>query len=164
MTIVEVEQPISPSARGRLVRLPYFRYQVQVLSYSYMFLLLIIKPSTMYLSISPLQGTSRKHWWWTWLCLPKHEISRNSNFHISMLVCYSLANHEPSTMYLSNTLLQEIILGYRSRGSIGGFLKTSIPVLWTSKGRKKVFDTKRIKGISLVLTFLSISFFPLCLI
>src|SRR6266508_6722345 len=42
MIIVEVEQPILPSARGRLVRLPYFLYQVQVLSYSYMFLLLII--------------------------------------------------------------------------------------------------------------------------
>jgi len=42
MTIVEVEQLILPRARGRLVRLPYFVYQVQVLLYPYMFLLLII--------------------------------------------------------------------------------------------------------------------------
>ena len=141
MTIVEVEQPISPSARGRLVRLPYFLYQVQVLSYSYMFLLLIIKSSTMYLSISPLQGTSRKHWWWTWLCLPKLEILR---IHISMLMCYSLANHEPSTMYLGNYLLQGITWGHRSRGSIGDFLKTTILVLALLKG--KVKGTWQIKG------------------
>ena len=98
--------------------------------------------STMYLSTSPLQGTSRdhwkplaKHWWWTWLWLPKLEILRNSNLHISMLMCYFLANHELSTMYLSNYLLQGITWGHRSRESIGNFLKTTILVLALLKGK-----------------------------
>src|SRR6266508_3027557 len=42
MTIVEDEQLILPRARGRLVRLPYSMYPVQVLLYLYMFLLLIM--------------------------------------------------------------------------------------------------------------------------
>src|SRR6266540_6424720 len=65
----------------------------------------------------------------------KLEILRNSNLHISMLMCYSLANHEPSTMYLSNYLLQGITWGHRSRGSIGDFLKTTILVLALLKGK-----------------------------
>src|SRR6266498_881282 len=69
------------------------------------------------------------------LCLPKLEILRNSNLHISMLMCYSLANHELSTMYLSNNLSQGIIWGHRSRESIGDFLKTTILVLALLKGK-----------------------------
>src|SRR5438105_3982982 len=42
MTIVEDEQLIFPRATRRLVRLPYFVYQVQVLLYPYMFILLTI--------------------------------------------------------------------------------------------------------------------------
>src|SRR5438105_12414313 len=52
-----------------------------------------------------------------------------------MLVCYSLANHELSTMYLSNYLLQGITWGYRSREGIGNFLKTTILVLALLKGK-----------------------------
>src|SRR6266498_4489973 len=48
---------------------------------------------------------------------------------------YSLANHEPSTMYLSNYLLQRITWGHRSRESIGDFLKTTIIVLALLKGK-----------------------------
>ena len=52
-----------------------------------------------------------------------------------MLMCYSLANHEPSTMYLSNYLLQGITWGHRSRESVGDFLKTTILVLALLKGK-----------------------------
>ena len=63
-----------------------------------------------------------------------------------MLVCYSLAKHEPSTMYLSNYLLQGITWEHRSRGNIGDFLKTTILVLAPLKGNYKVFD--KLKGVS----------------
>ena len=52
-----------------------------------------------------------------------------------MLMCDSLAKHEPSTMYLSNSLLQGITWGHRSRGSIGDFLKATILVLALLKGK-----------------------------
>ena len=52
-----------------------------------------------------------------------------------MLMRYSLANHEPSTMYLSNSLLQGITWGHRSRGSIDAFLKTTILVFDLLKGK-----------------------------
>ena len=151
MTIVEVEQHNLPRARGRLVRLSYPVYQVHNSFIPLYVSLANHEPSIMYLSISPLQGTSRKHWWWTWLCLPKLEILRNSNLHISMLMCYSLANHEPSTMYLSNYLLQGITWGHRSRGSIGDFLKTTILVLALLKG--KVDGNWKIKGREFYLSY-----------
>ena len=48
---------------------------------------------------------------------PKLETLRKLKFlNISMLMCYSLANPEPSTMYLSNTLLQGIILVHKVNG------------------------------------------------
>src|SRR5438128_12341450 len=66
---------------------------------------------------------------------PKLEILRNSNPSISMLMCYFLANHEPSTMYLSNSLLQGVTWGHRSSGSIDVFLKTTTLILEPLKGR-----------------------------
>src|SRR6266540_2592848 len=81
-----------------------------------------------------LQGTSRKLWpngdvGVNLVMPPKIETLRKLKFlNISMLMYHSLANPEPSTMYLSSTLLQGIIWAHRSRGSIG-VLKTTILVL-----------------------------------
>ena len=52
-----------------------------------------------------------------------------------MLMCYFLTNFEPSTMYLSNSLLQGITWDHRSRGSIGTFLKTTMLVFDLLKGK-----------------------------
>ena len=88
-----------------------------------------------------MQGTSRKLWpngavGMKLVMPPKLETLRKLKFlNISMLMCYSLADHEPSTMYLSNYLLQGITWGHRSRGSTGDFLKTTILVLAPLKGR-----------------------------
>ena len=101
------------------------------------------KSSTMYLSISHLQGTSRKLWpngdvGVNLVMPPKLETLRKLKFlDISMLMCYSLANPEPSTMYLSNYLLQGITWGHRSWEIIGDFLKTTILVLALLKGKVK---------------------------
>ena len=78
-----------------------------------------------------------------------------------MLMCYSLANHEPSTMYLSNYLLQEITWGHRSRGSIDDFLKTTILVLALLKGKVEGFD--KLKGVSSPILSTSLSTLPLAL-
>src|SRR6266508_633949 len=77
---------------------------------------------------------------------PKLENLCNSNFlNISILMCYSLVDHEPSTMYLSNYLLQGITWEHRSRGSFGDFLETTtcprspqgkVEGIWQIKGRK----------------------------
>ena len=146
MTIVEDEQLILPRARGRLVRLPCtfaMCTKFKVLLYSYMFLLLII--GQVLCTWAPLLckehlGTIGNRWPNTLVMnlvmSPKLENLRNSKFlNISMLMCYSLADHEPSTMYLSNSLLQGITWGHRSRESIGDFLKTITLVLEPLKGR-----------------------------
>ena len=58
---------------------------------------------------------------------------------------YYLANQEPSTIYLSNALLQGITWGHRPRGSFGDFLETitcprspqgKVEGTWQIKGRK----------------------------
>jgi len=67
MTIVEVEQHNLPRARGRLVRLSYPVYQVHNSFIPLYVSLANHEPSIMYLSISPLQGTSRDCGGWTWL-------------------------------------------------------------------------------------------------
>src|SRR5438045_9079043 len=83
---------------------------------------------------------------------PKHENLCNSHLlSISMFMCYSIANHEPSTMYLSNSLLQGIPWGHRSTGSIGIFLKTTILVLEPLKGRSRGSIGIFLKTIILVL-------------
>ena len=65
------------------------------------------------------------------LSYPMYQV--HNFFYIPLYV--SLANHEPSIMYLSNYLLQGITWGHRSRGSIGDFLKTTILVLALLKGK-----------------------------
>ena len=50
--------------------------------------------------------------------VPKLEILINLIPLYLMLVCYFLANREPSTMYLSNSLLQGMTWGHWPKGSI----------------------------------------------